>query len=72
MELLELDRRQTGKRGHMFKLVKRGWKINMRQNFSYRVVDKWNNLPSAVVEAPSLDSFKNRLDIHWATLKYCV
>jgi hypothetical protein len=72
-ELLELDRKQTGTRGHMFKLAKKRCRINMRQHFfSFRVVDKWNNLPAAVVEAPSLDSFKNRLDTHWATLKYCV
>lgn len=71
--LLELDRKQIGTRGHMFKLAKKKCRINIRQNVvSFRVVDKWNNLPAAVVEAPSLDSFKNRLDTHWATLKYCV
>ena len=30
--------------------------------FSYRVVQKWNLLPVGVKTAPSLDSFKNRLD----------
>ena len=30
--------------------------------FSYRVVQKWNLLPVGVKMAPSLDSFKNRLD----------
>ena len=30
--------------------------------FSYRVVQKWNLLPIEVKTAPSLDSFKNRLD----------
>ena len=34
-----------------------------RQNFfSYRVIQKWNLLPSELKTAPSLDSFKNRLD----------
>ena len=34
-----------------------------RQNFfSYRVIQKWNLLPTAIKMAPSLDSFKNRLD----------
>ena len=34
-----------------------------RKNFfSYRVVQKWNLLPTEVKMAPSLDSFKNRLD----------
>ena len=30
--------------------------------FSYRVVQKWNLLPAEIKTAPSLDSFKNRLD----------
>ena len=30
--------------------------------FSYRVIQKWNLLPVEVKTAPSLDSFKNRLD----------
>ena len=31
--------------------------------FSCRTVNIWNSLPSEVVNAPSLNSFKNRLDI---------
>ena len=30
--------------------------------FSYRVIQKWNLLPAVIKMAPSLDSFKNRLD----------
>ena len=30
--------------------------------FSYRVIQKWNLLPTALKTAPSLNSFKNRLD----------
>ena len=30
--------------------------------FSYRVIQKWNLLPAEIKMAPSLDSFKNRLD----------
>ena len=43
--------------------------------FSYRVIQKWNLLPTKVKIAPSLDSFKNRLDEmiltrnKWKTLK---
>ena len=32
------------------------------QSFSYHVIQKWNLLPVEVKTAPSLDSFKNRLD----------
>lgn len=30
--------------------------------FSYRIIQKWNLLPMELKTAPSLDSFKNRLD----------
>ena len=30
--------------------------------FSYRVIQKWNLLPTELKTAPSLNSFKNRLD----------
>ena len=30
--------------------------------FSYRVIQKWNLLPIQIKTAPSLNSFKNRLD----------
>ena len=53
-------------RGHPLKLFKRRPRLNLRpNNFSLRVVDKWNALPVNVVLAPSVDSFKNRLDKHW-------
>ena len=58
-------------RGHMFKLEKRRCSKSLRQKFfSMRVVNDWNNLPSSVVEAPSLNSFKNRLDAYWRDIKY--
>ena len=38
--------------------------------FSLRVVDLWNSLPESVVSAPSLNSFKNRLDKFWKEYKF--
>jgi len=37
-----------------------------------RITNVWNSLPFSVVTAPSVNSFKNRLDKHWASqeLKY--
>ena len=56
----------TNTRGHRYKLYKPNARTNLRINvFGNRVIDKWNGLPEAVVEAPSLNSFKARLNRHW-------
>lgn len=53
-------------RGHSFKLFKPRARLNTRrQSFSNRIVDTWNSLPDIVVRAPSLNSFKSHLNLHW-------
>ena len=53
-------------RGHQFKFEKKKATIHQRINaFSVRTVNDWNSLPEDVVEAPSVNSFKSRLDKHW-------
>jgi ribonucleases P/MRP protein subunit RPP40 len=48
-------------RGHRYKLVKNRSRLEIRRNFfSQRVVGQWNRLPSAVVEADTINMFKNR------------
>ena len=50
-------------RGHTFKLVKNHCKSNTRSCFfSQRVVNKWNGLPEEVVQAKTVNTFKNKLD----------
>ena len=62
---------ESSTRGHQHKLKKRYCRTATRQNFfSYRVVDSWNLLPDNVVNAPSLNSFKSRLDRVWANHMY--
>jgi len=34
------------------------------------VIKDWNKLPQDVVDAPSVNSFKNRLDTHWKNTGY--
>ena len=63
--LLSLSNLPTRNNG--LKLKKEYCNTSHRQAFfTQRVVNAWNSLPSAVVLAPTLDSFKNRLEHHWA------
>ena len=59
----------TRTRGHRHKLAKKRSSTKMRQNyFTQRIVNDWNSLPNHVVTAPSLNSFKARLDTFWNKL----
>ncbi len=58
-------------RGHKFKLYKdRAEKSTRQKFFSHRVINDWNSLPAEIVDSPTLNSFKNRLDKHWSDKFY--
>lgn len=62
-------------RGHEYKLEKERCRRDIRLHaFGNRVVNSWNSLPAEVVQAPTLKTFKARLDRHWQNheLKYKV
>ncbi|VDP70114.1 unnamed protein product [Schistosoma curassoni] len=51
--------------GHSKKVRKpRSNKLKVRSGFSHRVVNHWNALPEQVVSAPSVNTFKEKLDLH--------
>ncbi len=56
----------SSSRSNGFKLPKRQCKTTQYLNyFTNSIIDAWNNLPTDVVTAPSVNAFKNRLDKLW-------
>ena len=64
--ILSLDTRPLGIRGHSKKLITPRAFANVRSNFfSVKPIGIWNELPENVVNAPNIDTFKARLDNCW-------
>ena len=58
-------------RGHSLKLLKQRCGSSLRQSvFGQRVINDWNALPAYVVDSPTLNTFKSRLDKNWKGERY--
>jgi hypothetical protein len=62
--------KNTQTRGHQYKLEKQASRLEIRKNFFGLRVNSWNNLPEGVVSAPSVNSFKSRLDRFMGDYQY--
>ncbi|KAJ7417713.1 hypothetical protein BTVI_31797 [Pitangus sulphuratus] len=58
-------------RGHSLELHQERFTLDIRRNFFREgVIRYWNGLPSEVVKSPSLEVFKERLDVALSTMVY--
>ena len=58
-------------RGHNYKIIKqRVNKSKFANFFTNRVVNRWNKLPHSVVNAKSIDNFKNLFDEHSKDIQF--
>jgi ribonuclease P/MRP protein subunit RPP40 len=65
-QFFQLADNEHGLRGHTMKIRKHRSSLDIRKYFfSQRIVNCWNGLPQQVVDATSINSFKNALDDHW-------
>ncbi len=60
---------RPGFRGHPFKCQQGpSRRLRRKSSFSIRVVKYWNRLPTSIVTAPPINSFKRQLDSAWDEL----
>jgi hypothetical protein len=65
-DLIERQDTNSITRGHSLKIKKIRPRLNIRKfSFPLRCTDQWNKLPESVISAPSVNSFKARLDKLW-------
>jgi len=62
----------TRTRGHIKKLVVRRCRYIQKYSFCIRITNVWNSLPDEIISAPSVNTFKYRLDQFWVEQKFFI
>jgi hypothetical protein len=58
-------RRVGGKRGHQFRMFKKGFRTNVGKfSFGNRVINDWNHLPADILQTDNQNAFKRGLDCY--------
>ena len=68
--LIRADSRTRASHSHKFRTIRAKTEA-YRQSFFPRTIPDWNQLPPSIVEAPSIDSFKARLNPSAAPSSRC-
>ena len=59
-------------RGHMYKINKQITnKTKYKNFFSNRIINSWNSLPNHIIDAKSINEFKNKIDLFYKDIIYC-
>ena len=71
-QLFKLKANTRTREHHLTLKRKRAAHQGRAKFFSNRAVTPWYELPAQVISAPTMDTFKNRLNRHCATNSSCV
>ena len=71
--LTQISASSTTRQSNSIKLFKKGTNKNKYKNFfTNRIINIWNDLPNQIVNAESLNVFKNRVDFHFRKFLYSI
>ena len=69
--LTKVSDQSITRKKHNYKLTKkRANKNGYKFFFTNRIIDIWNNLPSHIADAKNVNSFKNKIDVHFRDIMF--
>ena len=69
--LTKVSDQSITRKKHNYKLTKkRANKNGYKFFFTNRIIDIWNNLPSHIADAKNVNSYKNKIDVHFRDIMF--